>query len=133
MELRDKQGLAYAISSSTQEGIEPGHFSVYMGCDPKKLDTAISGINEELRKIRETAVSSTEIDRAKRFIIGNYELDLQKNESIASLLACHEILGVGREELYRYPEKIEEVTHEEILRVAKKYLRPEAAVLSVVK
>jgi zinc protease len=133
LELRDKQGLAYAVSSSTHEGIEPGYFAVYMGTDPVKLDTALAGIKEELAKIGQTLVSEEELDRAKRFIIGNYELDLQRNEAVAGLLAFDEIYGLGREELTRYPERIERVTRQDILRVAKKYLRPEASVLSVIR
>jgi predicted Zn-dependent peptidase len=37
------------------------------------------------------------------------------------------------DEILRYPERIERVTQQDILRVAKKYLRPEASVLSVIK
>lgn len=133
LELRDKQGLCYNISSGSQEGVEPGYFAVYMGTDPKKLEVAVAGIQGELQQIRETPVSGEELERAKRFIIGNYELDLQKNESVASLIAFDEIYGLGREELFRFPERIEAVTRQDVLRVAKKYLRPERAVLSVIK
>ncbi len=133
LELRDKQGLAYAVSSSTHEGVERGFFAVYMGTDPSKLPQAIEGIQKELFRVREEPVAAEEIERAKRFIVGNYELDLQKNNTVASLLAYDEIYGLGREELTRYPEEIEAVTQQDILRVAKKYIRPDASVLSVIK
>jgi zinc protease len=133
LELRDKQGLAYAISSGSQEGIEAGYFAVYMGTDPQKLETAIEGIRKELKRITEEPVSGEELERAKRFLIGNYALDLQRNESVASLAAYNEIYGLGREELFRYPEKIERVTREDILRAAKRYLRQDRSVLSVIK
>lgn len=132
IELRDKQGLAYTVSSSSHEGIEPGYFMVYMATDPGKLNTALAGIREELEKIRNHPVSEEEMERAKRFIIGNYYLDLQKNNTVASLIAFNEIYSLGRDELFRFTDKIERVTREDILRVAKKYLRPEASVLSVV-
>lgn len=133
IELRDKQGLAYAISASTHEGIEPGHISVYMGTDPSKLDTALAGIRHELEKIRQDLVSEEEIQRAKHFIIGNYELDLQKNEAFASMLAFHTLYGTSSREIFRFPQHIETVTRQDILRVAHKYLRPEASVLSVIR
>jgi zinc protease len=133
IELRDKRGLAYAVSSSTQEGIEPGSITVYMGTDPSKLDDSLKGIKEELERIRREPVSEEEIERAKRFITGNYELDLQKSSSVAALMAYHTCYGMGVDEMFRYPEKIERVTRQDILRVAKKYLRPEASVLSVIK
>jgi len=133
LELRDKQALAYAISASSHEGIEAGYFSVYMGTDASKLETALEGIKSELGKISSSLISMEELERAKRFIIGNYELDLQKNSSVASLLALQEIYGFGSNELYRFPQKIERVTQNDVLRMARKYLRPEASVLSVVK
>ncbi len=132
IELRDKQGLAYTVSSSSHEGIEPGYFMVYMGTDPAKLETALSGIRLELDKIRTDLVSQEELERAKRFIIGSYDLDLQKNATVASLIAFNEIYGLGRDELILYTEKIERVTRQDILRVAKKYIRPEASVLSII-
>jgi zinc protease len=133
IELRDKRGLAYAVSSSTQEGLEPGYITVYMGTDVSKLDDSLKGIREELDRIRMDPVSEDEIERAKRFIIGNYALDLQKNSSIAAMMAYHVSYGMLPGEIFRYPEKIERVTREDILRVAKKYLRPEASVLSVIR
>ena len=133
LELRDKQSLAYAVSSSTHEGIEPGYVSVYMGSDPVKLETAIAGIRLELQKIRESLVSEEEIQRSKRFIIGNYELDLQKNESVATVIAFNEIYKLDGGDLLSYPREIEAVTRQDILRVAKKYLRPEHSILSVIR
>jgi len=133
LELRDKQSLCYAVSCSSQEGIEPGYIAVYMGTDASKLETALEGIKMEIAKIRADCVTEEEIERAKRFLIGNYELDLQKNHSVAALLTYHEIYGIPRDELVRYPERIEAITRADILRVAKKYLRPEASVLSVIR
>ena len=133
LELRDKQGLAYAISSSSQEGIEPGYFMVYMGCDPVKLETALDGIRRELGRIASQRVSGEELSRAKRYIVGNYEIELQKQSAVASILASDEIHGIGWEELFRYPGEIEKVTVQDVLRVAKKYIRPKNSVLSIVK
>ena len=133
MELRDKQGLCYAVSSSSQEGIEQGYFMVYMGCDPAKLEPALDGIRKELAKIASGPVAADELERAKRYIIGNYEIDLQKNGAVAGILASDEIYGIGWRELFRYPEQIEKVSTNDVLRVAKKYLNPKWSVLSVVK
>ena len=36
-ELRDKQSLAYALSSFSVEGLEPGSFGVYIGSAPEKV------------------------------------------------------------------------------------------------
>ncbi len=133
LELRDKQALAYTVSASSQEGVEEGYFSVYMGTDASKLDTALAGIKAELRKVCEEPIPEAEIERSKRFIIGNYILDLQRNASVASLLAMQEIYHMPKGELHRFIDQIEKVTQQDILRVAKKYLRPAHSVLSVIR
>ncbi|MDO8643893.1 MAG: insulinase family protein, partial [bacterium] len=133
LELRDKKGLAYAISSQAVEGIEPGFFAVYMGTDPKKLDEALSGIRRELKKISTDLISADELDRSKNYIVGNYELDLQRNGAVASFLASDTLFGLGVKELHEYPEKIRKVTRAQVLEAAQKYLTQERAVLSVIK
>lgn len=133
LELRDKQSLCYTVSPQNMEGLEPGFFSVYMGTDPSKLDDATRGIRLELEKISQTALSEEELDRTKNYIIGNYEIDLQKNSSIASTLALNELYGVGYKEFRIYAEKIQAVTAADVQKVAKKYIRPQSEVMVVVK
>ena len=130
MELRDKQGLCYTVSSSHQEGIEPGFFMVYMGMDPEKLNTSLEGIKLELTKIKEQ-ISDEEVDRAKRYLTGSYLLDLQKNSAVAGSLTHSGIFGLPLD-LQHYPQTIGKITREDILRVAKKYLRLDQAVLSLI-
>ncbi|MBI2340519.1 MAG: insulinase family protein [Deltaproteobacteria bacterium] len=149
LELRDKQSLAYAVSSALVEGIEPGFFSVYMGTEPRKLSTALDGILKELEKIRSEKVPETELNRAKNYIVGNYDIDLQRNSAVSSTLAFNELYGLGlaefenypKNELYglglaefeNYPKNIMKVTSDEVLEVARKYLTLDRYVLSVVQ
>ncbi len=122
LELRDKNSLCYSVSSTLVEGLEPGYFAVYMGMEPQKITAAIDGILAELQKMREAIITKDELDRAKQYIIGNYEIDLQKNSAVASSLAYNELYGLGFEEFKKYPEKIGAVTAEDVLHAARKYL-----------
>ncbi len=132
-ELRDKQSLAYALSSFSIEGLEPGAFGVYMGTAPEKVPQAIAGIEQELRRIRSEKVSAEELTRAKRYLIGSYEIDLQRNSTVAMNLALNELYGLGYDEYRRYPEKIEAVTAEDVLRVAQRIIRLDRYTLAVVR
>ena len=133
LELRDKQGLAYTVTTSSQEGIEPGYFFAYMGTDPQKLETALKGVKSELEKVRKELVTVTELERAKKYLIGNYELDLQKIQSVSGLLALNEIYDLPRDEIARYPEQIEAIQREDLRRAAQKYLNPDHAILSIIR
>lgn len=131
--LRDKMSLAYSVNSTVQSGLEPGYFAVYIGTDPAKTETATNGIKKELEMIRKDMVTEEELDRAKQYMVGTYELDQQKNKALASSYAFDELYGLGIAEVERYPQKILKVTRKDILDVARKYIDMNAYALAVVK
>jgi zinc protease len=97
-ELRDKQGLCYVVAPVSFEGIEPGYFGVYMGCDPAKRETAIHGIQTQLARLAEKAPTPVEVERAKVLLLGRHHMDLQLNSNIASTSAMNHLYGLGHDD-----------------------------------
>jgi zinc protease len=133
LELRDKQSLAYALSSFSVEGIEPGSFGVYIGSAPEKVPQVLAGIERELTRARTETVSDEELTRAKRYLIGSFEIDLQRISAVATNLALNELYSLGYDEYRRYPEKINAVTAEDVLRVAQKFIRLGSHTLTIIR
>lgn len=131
--LRDKMSLAYSVSSVSHEGVEPGYFAVYIGTEPTKIQTAIHGIIDELTRISSEYISEEELERAKQYLVGTYDLDLQRIGTVAGVLATNELYRINMKELEFYPQRILAVTRDEVLRAAKKYIEPKAYTLAVVK
>lgn len=131
--LRDKMSLAYAVSLVNQAGIDPGCFAVYIGTDPGKVDTAIGAINRELEHVCQERVSPQELERSKQFLVGTYELDTQRNSSLANIYVLNELYGLGLGEFERYPQQILKVTRDDVLRAAKRHIDLKAYTLAVVK
>ncbi len=131
-ELRDRQSLAYAVTSFARPGIEPGAFAVYIGCAPDKKDQAIAGIIEELEKVINEEITSEELGRAKSAIVGGYEMGLQRVSTQASGMATNELLGLGHDHYKRYPELINSVSAGDVQDAAKKYITLENYVISIV-
>ncbi|MBF0491515.1 MAG: insulinase family protein [Deltaproteobacteria bacterium] len=131
MELRDKQSLAYSVTSFSQEGLEPGFFAVYIATEPQKAEQAIAGIKSELKKIQSEKVSPAELERAKKHLIGTFEIDLQRNSHLNSQLAFNELYGLGYKEIALFPDKVLKVTENDILKVAQKYFDLDRYVLAV--
>ena len=130
--LRDKKSLAYSISAFSKEGVDPGMFGVYIGTAPDKKDAAIQGILAELNEVREKKVTPDEILRAKRSLIGGYELGLQEVSSQASDMANSELYGLGFDYSKRFADRIEAVTEDDILKAAREYLTLDAYTISIV-
>ncbi|HPM41179.1 MAG TPA: pitrilysin family protein, partial [bacterium] len=131
--LRDRMSLAYAVSSVNHEGMEPGYFAVYIGTEPGKTGKAVEGILAELGKITSEKVAADELERSKQYLVGTYELDLQRTSTVAGIYAFNEIYGLPMQEIELYPQRILAVTAEDVLRVAKKFITPESYTLSIVR
>ncbi|MCB0406225.1 MAG: insulinase family protein [Bdellovibrionales bacterium] len=132
LELRDKLSLAYTVAPMNSESIEAGAFAFYIGCSPEKLERAITGIRNEIDKILTKPLGAKELERAKQYLVGRFELDMQRNSAQAMLFGLDEIYGIGYDHALRYPAKIRAVTAKGVQAAAQKFLTPETAVLSVV-
>jgi zinc protease len=131
-ELREKRGLCYAVDAINYGGVDRGFFGVYLATAPKNLSEAVGGIETELARVRGEGVTPEELERAKNYLIGNYELSLQKNIDTALIMATDELYGLGYDFSLTYADKINAVTDRDIRRAAETYLRTDRSVLAIV-
>ncbi|MDP2971706.1 MAG: pitrilysin family protein, partial [Deltaproteobacteria bacterium] len=132
-ELRDKESLAYALAFISNVNLDPGYICVYMGTHPDKIETAIAGVLRELKKVKDEGLTDDEVERAKRYLIGNFEIGLQTNSAHARQMSVDELMGLGYDHLQRYPNEIQKVTREDVHRVAKEYFKLEAYALAIIR
>ncbi len=133
LELRDRRSLAYAVSAHNTEGIAPGHFTVYIATSAEKLDEARAGMLEELEKLVQQPPSDEELERTKRYLIGNHAINLQRNAAHAGLISLNALYGLGPDADYAFPEQIAAIGKEEVLRVARRIINLDAYTLAVVR
>lgn len=122
IELRDKRSMAYSVSSTTLEGVDPGYFAVYMATSPEKVDAALAGMREELQKLKDVRVGDDELLRARRYLVGTQQIGLQRNGARAATMALDACYGLGPEKYLRYADEMESVTADDVLEVAHRVL-----------
>ncbi len=132
IELRDRRSLAYSVSSFSVEGVDPGYFAVYMGTSPEKVDEALAGIQAELERVREQPISEAELHRARHHLIGVHEIGLQRNGARAALMALDHCYGIGADNFLTYASRIEAVTADDVLEVARRVIDPNRSALALV-
>jgi zinc protease len=132
-ELRDKESLAYSLAFINNVNFDPGYLCVYMGTHPDKLDTAVAGVLRELKKIKEDGLTEDEVERAKRYLIGNFEIGLQTNGAQASQISLDALYGLGFNHYERYAEEIRKVSKGDVNRAAKKYFTLDGYALAIVR
>ncbi len=131
-DLRDQKGLAYSVTSFTGFGIDYGSIACYIACEPQKKNDAEKGLWSEIYRAQKEAPLAGEIDRAKNWLIGRYQISLQTPGAKAMDMALNELYGLGYDFSDRYPEKIRKVTARQVQEMAKKYFSSQAYVLVTV-
>lgn len=131
-ELREQRALAYSVSAFNVEGVAPGVCGVYLGTDPSKVEEATTATRAELARVREELVSAAELEQAKKYLTGTYEISLQSNSAQAEQMAFNELYGLGYDNGRRYLDAINNTTVEDLRRVAQTYFDDNAHTLVVV-
>ena len=133
LELRDRQSLAYTVTASSVEGLAPGHFAVYIASAPEKLEAARRGLLSELERLVSGPPPSEELAAARRHLVGNFQIDRQRNAVHAAHLALNGLFGIGPDAAALYPQRIAAVTADDVLGVARRVVRLDAYAEAVVR
>jgi zinc protease len=123
-QLRDKESLAYTVTSFVRPGMDPGVFAFYIACDEPKADRALQGLLEQINLIREKPVTDEELKRSVNNLIGEYLINLQSSGARAENTALNTLYGLGYDYDKEYVKKISAITAEDVLKAARKYLEP---------
>lgn len=120
--IRERQGLAYAVFSELSAYRDTGCLSVYAGTSLETCRQVIQLILEEFRQMKQELVSSEELRRAKDHLKGSMMLGLESTSNRMANLA-RQALYFGRFiSLDEMLTSIEKVTAEEVQRLAQELL-----------
>lgn len=117
-ELRDKNSLAYSVSPMRMESLETGYFGGYIACSPEKVDKAIEMFRAEFQKLVHEDVPLTELERAKRYLIGQHDIGLQKKSAICNLIVFDEVYGNDYRQSLHVAREYEKITPADIRRLS---------------
>jgi len=122
MALREKNGLTYNNESHYGAYSDTGIFEIYIGTEKKNIEKCLNIINKELNKLYSDTCSASIIKRIKQQYCGQIAIvsDSGFNQMIhigKSLLYTGNVLEL--EELFK---KIENISAQQLLETARKYL-----------
>jgi predicted Zn-dependent peptidase len=89
--IREKRGLAYSVFSGLSAYRDAGNITIYAGCANEAVGEVIDLCVDELKTIKRTLVSDSELRRAKDHLKGSLMLSLENTSSRMSHLARQEI------------------------------------------
>ena len=129
--IREKQGLAYAVFSELTPYSDAGMFSVYAGTAKETVGKVLDMTIAEFRAMKESPVSEEELRRAKNHLKGSLMLSLESTSSRMSNLARQELYFHRFSSLDEILASIEAVTREEVQTLAKEFFQPERIAVTV--
>ena len=120
--IREQKGYTYGAYSSLTGGRWPGIWGASASVRTPVTEPAVREFFNEFDRLQNERVSTQDLERAKRSIIGSFATTLESPDAILTRTLDLVELGLPLDYWDTYPARIEAVTADDVQRVAKKYL-----------
>ncbi len=117
-EIREKNGLAYAVFSYHSLYLDTGQFTVYVGTRPSNAEQAIKLIKQEVDKVRQDGITAEELDRAKESMKGQLVLGLESTRARMSRLGKSAVTNGELLSMDELVERVDAVTGDDVRSLA---------------
>jgi len=131
-EVREKRGLAYSVYTYVYPYHHASIFSGSVATRNEAIGESLDVIREELKQMAENGPTQTELDNAKKYLIGSYPLRFDTNAKIASQLLGLRMDDFGPEYIDNRNDMMAAVTLEDVKRVAKRLLETDNLIVTIV-
>jgi len=129
--IRERQGLAYAVFSELSPYRDTGCLSIYAGTSLESAPKVVESIVKEFRDLKENPVGEDELRRAKDHLKGSLMLSLESTASRMTNLARQEMYFNRFFTLDELVESIETVAAADVQRIAQTFFDPKLIGLTV--
>jgi len=129
--VREDAGLAYSVFSSLDFHRDSGMVSIHLGVAPKRTREALKRVRDELDSLLRDGPTEVEVSSAKSQIRGGI---LMGQESVSNRMyhaAYEELYSETYMSSEQQAARIDAVKRDEVVDVARRFLRPETYALSV--
>jgi len=129
--IRERQGMAYYVSSSFDANVLEGPLAIRAGVSPANVERAIASIDEELVRLRRDGLEAKELQDMKQYLIGSMPRALETSGGIANFLQTMEFFGLGLDYDRRLPGLLSDVTLEQVHEAARQAVDPARATIVI--
>ncbi len=129
--VREEQGLAYYAYSHLGGGHGPDPWIVSAGVNPDNVEKAIDSILSQIEQLVSEPVSDQDLADNQSYFTGRLPLRLESNEGISSQIHAMESYNLGLNYLAEYKDMIYQISKDDVLKAAQRYLDPKNMVIAV--
>ncbi len=125
-EVRTKLGYAYEVGARWGAAYDhPGLFVVAAGTKSDSTVKAAKAMIAQIERMRESEVTEAELKTAKDSVLNSFVFNFDTRAKTLNRLLTYEYFGYPKDFIFQYKKKLEAVTRQDVLNVAKKHLHPE--------
>jgi zinc protease len=121
LNLREDKGWTYGVRSAFSAGVQPAGWTIDTAVEREVADDALGEILDEIRRLAQHGVSAEELSRAKEAMILSLPRAFETPAKIVSRLATQEAFGLGERYWQEFAARVESVTEEDVLRIAREH------------
>lgn len=130
--IREEKALSYSVGALNFMGREPGMFMFYIATDISSVNNAIHILKEEIFNIKRDGIDSEKLQYLKTQLLTQLQQQLESDSGFSLEIGLGELYGFGWDYYLRHIKSIENVTCEDVKRVANKYFRDDWYTLTIV-
>ena len=122
LNLREDKGYTYGAYSQFGGSKFRG---TWVSSSEVRTDVTEGAMKEfmyELNRLRDEKVSATELENAKRAIIGSFALSLEQPQALLQNIITQKLYNLPADYWDTYPQKVSAITADDVQRVAQKYI-----------
>lgn len=130
-EIRERRGLVYTVCTFQNTYRDCGLFGVYAGTSAEKVEEVLRLSREILEEVRQDGIRPEELERAREHLKGSIALAMESTSHRMMRLARTQSFHGRIIPLEEVIERVDAVSHEDILDLARTLLAPERFTLAV--
>ena len=131
VEVRDRQGLCYAVQPVHVSALEAGCWGIYIGSGHDKRERAIEAITSILKRLSKEGLSREEFDRVKAMLEGQQKMAVQTNEDFAQFYSVPALHGLGLDYQHDGQVAIREASYEGFQKFMRSFMGGEWNIVTV--
>lgn len=126
LNLREEKGYTYGVYSNLTALLYPGPWRAGGDMRTDVTGGAMTEFMNEIRRIREEKVPPEELEDRQRSLVASFALSLEQPVQLLNYAITRKIYGFPEDYWDTYPARIMAVTADDVQRVARKYVDPDA-------
>lgn len=132
LNIREQKGYTYGAYSNLAARIHPDVFSARASVRTEVTGPAIKEFIFEMERMRDARVTKEELDDAKNYIVGQYQLGLETQSGLAQRLLEVSLFDMPEDYLETFSDKIMAVSETDVQKAAQKVIKAPDLVITVV-